>query len=100
MVTGMVMTGLAAGHRREEGDLAGAGDRGVGFDVGMVDRGADHPRGFERMGIGLALSRQPADQGLDRAPIRRRLDGFFRFADPLAHPGEILDLHPSSSSMR
>src|ERR1700681_542651 len=34
----------AAGHRREKGDLAGAGDYRIRFDVGVVDRGADHPR--------------------------------------------------------
>src|ERR1035441_1903512 len=77
---------LPAGHRREEGNLAGAGNHRIRLDVGMVDRGADHPRRLKRMGIGLAALRQPADQFVDGANARRRLDGFLRFADPLAHP--------------
>src|SRR6516162_1351231 len=32
---------LAAGHRREEGDLARAGDCGIRLDMGVVDRRAD-----------------------------------------------------------
>src|SRR5665647_1588922 len=91
---------LAAGHRREESNLAGAGDRRVRLDMGVVDRGADHLGFFEGVGIGLAAVRKPGDQIFDGAHIGRRLDRFFRFADPFAHPGEILDLHPSSSSMR
>src|SRR5450432_2106323 len=89
----------AAGHRRKEGDLAGAGNRGIRFDMGMVDRRTDHLRLLERVGIGLALFGQPRHQIVDGAHAVRRLDGFFRFADPLAHPGEILDLHSSSSLM-
>src|SRR3984957_4996532 len=105
MVTSAVMTSsrsfkLPAGHRREKGNLARAGNRGVRLDVGVVDRGADHPRRLERMGIGLAALRQPADQFVDGANARRRLNGFLRLADPLAHPGEIFPLHASSSSMR
>src|SRR4051812_1624923 len=64
MVTGQLMR-LAAGHRREERDLAGAGDRGVRLDVGVVDRGPDHLRLLERIRIGLALAGQPGDQLLD-----------------------------------
>src|ERR1700688_1245772 len=37
---------LTAGHRREEGDLARAGDHSVRLDMGVVDRGADHLRLF------------------------------------------------------
>src|ERR1700683_3812482 len=44
--------GSAAGHRREEGNLAGAGYRRVRLDMGVVDRGADDPWFFEGMGIG------------------------------------------------
>src|SRR5665811_1062699 len=58
---------LAAGHRREKGNLAGAGDRRVGFDVGVVDRGADHPRRLEGVGVGFAELRQPRDQLVDGA---------------------------------
>src|SRR5579862_8387442 len=54
MVTGRGMTRSAAGHRREKRDLAGAGNHAVGLDVGVVDRGADHPRRLEGMGVGLA----------------------------------------------
>ena len=39
-MVGTVMISSAAGHRREERDLAGARDRGVRLDVGVVDRGA------------------------------------------------------------
>src|SRR5215475_11174234 len=90
----------AAGHRREERDLAGAGNRGIRLDMGVVDRGADHLRLLEGVGIGLAAARQPGDQFVDGAHVGRRLDGLFRLADPLAHPGEIFHLHPSSSLMR
>src|SRR6266702_3562459 len=99
VVTGEVM-GLAAGHRREERDLAGAGDRGVRLDVGMVDRGADHLRLLERIGIGLAPAGQPGDQLLHGAYASRRLDSLLGHADALAHPGEVFQLHPSSSLMR
>src|SRR5664279_1011301 len=92
--------GLAAGHRREESDLAGAGNRGVRFDMGVVDRGTDHFRLLEGVGIGLALPGQPRDQVVDGVHAGRRLDDFLRLADPFAHPGKILDLHSSSSLMR
>src|SRR5215472_15439339 len=100
MVTGAFMGGSAAGHRREEGDLARARYRGVRFDMGMVDRGANHLRLFECVGVGIVARGQPFDQVVDGAYACRRLDGLFRLADPLAHPGEILQLHPSSSLMR
>ena len=48
----------------------------------------------------LAALGQPTDQVVHGTHARRRLDGFLRLADPLAHPGKILDLHPSSSWMR
>src|SRR5690349_10311750 len=98
MVTGAFMAALAAGHRREERDLAGSRDGGVLFDMGMVDRGADHLGLLERIGVGLAARGEPADQLVDSAHARRRIDRFFRLADPLAYPGEILHLHRSSSS--
>src|SRR4051794_14451963 len=100
MVTGMVMGGLAAGHRREEGDLASAGDGRVRPDMGLVDGGADRAGGLEGVGIVLAAAGQPADQLGHGADFRRRLERFLGKAHALAHPGEILDLHPSSSSMR
>src|SRR6202051_2922959 len=53
---------LAAGHRREEGNLAGAGNHGIRLDMGVVDRGADHPRRLARVGLALAALRPPADQ--------------------------------------
>src|SRR5229473_1309469 len=92
--------GLTAGHRREEGNLAGAGNHRIRFDMGVVDRGADHLRRLERIGIGLAASRQPSDQIVHGADACRRLDRFLGLADPFADPGEIFDLHPSSSLMR
>ena len=53
-------------HRREEGDLAGAGDRGVGAHMALVDGGADRLRMLERMGIFLAAGAEPAHQLRDR----------------------------------
>src|SRR5579871_3547831 len=91
---------LAAGHRREEGDLAGACDRRVLLDMGVVDCRADHLRLLEGVRVAFALVGQPGDQIVDGAHVGRRLDGFFRLADALAHPGEVFHLHPSSSLMR
>src|SRR3984957_2356576 len=73
MVTLAIMSGpgSTAGHRRKEGDLAGAGDHRIRLDMGVVDRGADHPRLLERIGISLAALRQPADQFVDGAHARR-----------------------------
>src|ERR1700710_834049 len=99
IVTGIVMAGLAAGHRRKECDFAGACDRGIRPDVGVVDGRADRPRRLERMGVSLIALRQPAHQLGNGANVCRRLDGFLGQAYALADPGEIFDLHPSSSSM-
>src|ERR1700722_16354889 len=52
----------AAGHRREEGDLARARDRGIGFDMGAIDGGADHLGVLEGMGILFAALAEPGDQ--------------------------------------
>src|SRR5882724_5889228 len=76
-------------HRREEGNFACARDRGVGLDMGAVDRRADHLRVLERMGIFLAAQREPAHEVGDRRDRGRRLDLLLRLADALAHPGEI-----------
>src|SRR6201999_3767563 len=86
MVTVAVMP-LTAGHRREEGDLAGAGDHRVRPDMGMVDRGANHFWPLEGVGVAVVPLRQPGDQVLDGAHGRRRLDGLLGLADALAHPG-------------
>src|ERR1700730_14744603 len=91
---------LTAGHRREERNLAGAGNHAIRLDMGVVDRGADHPRRIEGIGVGLATSRKPRHQIVDGADAGRRFDRLLRFADPFAHPGEIFDLHASSSLMR
>src|SRR6185437_4551768 len=105
MVTAAVMVALpangsAAGHRRKKGNLAGTGDQAVRLDVGVVDRSADHPRLLEGMGVGLVALRQPADQIVNGADAGRRLQRFLSLSDPFAYPGEILDFHASSSSMR
>src|SRR5262245_23437128 len=101
MVAATLMTkSSTAGHRREKCDLAGTGNRRIRLDMGLVDRRANHLRLLEGVGIGLAAARQPGDQFVDGAHIGRRLDGLFRLADPLAHPGKIFHLHPSSSLMR
>src|ERR1700686_5407415 len=59
MVTLAIISGpgSAAGHRREEGDLAGAGDHRIRLDMGVVDRGADPPGFLERIGVSLAALR-------------------------------------------
>jgi hypothetical protein len=44
--------------------------------MGVVDRGADHARGLEGMGVGLIAPRQPAHQVFNGANGRRRLDRF------------------------
>src|SRR5579862_1691980 len=102
MVTLAVMTTPAstAGHRREEGDFAGAGNRRILFDVGVVNRGTNHARRIESMSIALAARGKPCDQIFDGLDARGRLDRLFGLADPFAHPGEIFQLHPSSSLMR
>src|SRR6185312_8116472 len=76
IVAGTLMS--SAGHRREEGDLAGAGDRGIGLHMGMVDRGADHLRLLEGVGISLVARRKPGHEIADRVHARRRLDRLFR----------------------
>src|ERR1043166_3430384 len=100
MVTGMVMGGSPAGHRREKRDLAGAGNGCVGADMGVIDGGADRARGLEGVRVMLAALRQPADQIGNGAHVIRRLQRLLGRADPLAHPCKILHLHFSSSSMR
>src|SRR6478735_5520497 len=94
------MGGSAAGHRRKERDFARAGDHRIRPDMGVVDRGTDHLRLLEGMGVTLVALGEPADQLIHRAHLGRRLDRLFRLADPFAHPGEIFQLHPSSSLMR
>src|SRR5881394_495900 len=61
----------AAGHRRKQCDFAGAGDRRLLPDVGMVDGGADHPGRLEGVGVFVAARRKPADQVTDRAHLGR-----------------------------
>src|SRR3954468_24416229 len=88
----------AARHRRKERDLARARDLRVGLHVSLVDRGADHLRVLERVGIFLATSLQPRDQLANRAHARRRVDLFLGLPDALAHPGEIEKFHIRLSS--
>src|SRR6187549_1970339 len=57
----------APGHRWEERDLARTRNRGLGFHMGAVDRGADHARVLERIGIFLAAPGEPRDEVPDRA---------------------------------
>src|SRR5262245_9649846 len=83
-------------HRREERDLAGAGDRGVGLDVRAIDRRADHPWILEGVGIFLAAPRKPAHQVADGLDPRRQLDFLLGLADALAHPRKIQELHTYS----
>jgi hypothetical protein len=80
-----------------EGDFAGAGDGGIGLDVGPVDRGADDLGVVEGMGIFLAAPGEPAHEVVHGGDIRRRLDRLFGLADAFAHPGEIENLHAHCS---
>src|ERR1700730_745855 len=91
---------LAAGHRREKRDLAGAGNRSIRLDMGVVDRGADHPRCLKSVGVSFITLGEPSDQFAHGAHAGRRLNQLFGLADPFAHPGEIFHLHPSSSLVR
>src|SRR5262245_17245918 len=76
----------AARHRREEGDLARAGNGAVGAHMGAVEGGADHLRILERAGIFVAAGAQPGDEIGDGGDGGRRLDLLLRLADALAHP--------------
>src|SRR3954468_16780394 len=76
-------------HRREERDLARAGNRRIGLDVGLVDRGADDFRILERIGVLLAARGEPSHQIADGAHARREIELLLRLADPLAHPGKV-----------
>src|SRR6516165_5367731 len=96
IVVVMTLATSAAGHRREERDLVGAGDRRIGAHVMAVDCGADHLRIFESVGVTLAAPGEPADQIANGGDAGRRLDLLLRHADALAHPGEIQKLHASS----
>src|SRR5438309_2730602 len=101
MVTSAVMESCStAGHRREKGDLAGAGDHGIRFDMGVVDRSANHLRRLKGVRVGVVALGQPRHQVCHGAHVRRRLNHLFRLADPFAFPCEIFQLHPSSSLMR
>src|SRR6266699_4243921 len=51
---------LATRHGREKGNLAGARNHGIRFDVGVVDRGANHLWLLE--GIGVSLAAPPASR--------------------------------------
>src|SRR5712671_3221557 len=64
----------ASRHRREERDLARAGDLRLGLYMIAVDRRADHVRILERIGVLLAAARKPCDQFADRPHRRRRID--------------------------
>src|SRR5262245_1173315 len=83
-------------HRREERALAGAGDRGIGLDVRAIDRRADHPWIFERVGIFLATPREPPHQIAHRRDAGRQFDLLLGLADALAHPRKVQKLHAYS----
>src|SRR5262245_45755229 len=83
-------------RRREERALAGAGDRGIGLDVRAIDRRADHPWIFERVGIFLATPREPPHQIAHRRDAGRQFDLLLGLADALAHPRKVQKLHAYS----
>src|SRR4051794_7810752 len=70
-------------HRREERNLARAGNLRLGLDMIAVDGCTDHVRVLERVGVFLAAPRKPRDQFTDRPHRRRRIDLFLGFADAL-----------------
>src|SRR6266567_7148922 len=80
---------LPSRHRREERDLARAGNRRIGLHVRFVDRGADDFRILERVGVFLAARGEPIHQIANGAYARREIDLFLGLADPFAHPGEV-----------
>src|SRR5215813_6924360 len=82
-------TWLAPRHRREEGDFARTQNGRVAPDMRAVDRGANHLRILERVGVFLAAMAEPGHEIGDRRDARRRLDLLLGLADTLAHPGEI-----------
>src|SRR5262245_27991477 len=80
-------------HRREKGDLAGTGNCGIGLDMGAVDRGADHLRVLEGIGVFLAAPGEPSHQIADSRNPCRKVDFLLRLADALTHPRKIHELH-------
>ena len=66
----------------------------------LVDRGADHLRLLEGIGIALAASGQPSDEFAHRTHFGWRIERFFGLTDTFADPGEIFHLHSASSSIR
>jgi hypothetical protein len=86
---------LAAGHRREEGNLAGASNHRIWLNMGVVDRGAI-TRPLE--GVGVARRASPATPSSSTVRTPSAAGSTISSALPtLAHPGEILHLHASSS---
>src|SRR5947209_7196517 len=78
-----------AGHRREEGDLAGAFDRRIERLVRLVDGGADDAHVGEGVCIALIAVPEPGDDIGDGGERGGKLDLFFPLADDLANPREI-----------
>src|SRR5690606_30326706 len=90
---GRAATVSPPGHRREQGNLPRAGD-GLGMvGVFLVDGDADRLWITQRLRIALATRGQPVEQVAGRHHAFRQLDLLLGEADPLAHPGEIFQLH-------
>src|SRR6516165_4801482 len=90
-----VFLALAPRHRREKGDLVRAENGGVGAHMGAIDRGADHLRIFEGVGVFLATLAEPSHEIGDCRDTCGEFDLLLGLADALAHPGEIAKLQRS-----
>src|SRR5262245_10281060 len=80
-------------HRRAKSDLPGTGDCSVGLDMGAVDRGADHLRVLEGMGVFFTAPGEPSHQIPDGRDPGGEVDLLLRLADALTHPRKIHELH-------
>src|SRR5262245_41141231 len=78
----IAMTRSSTRHGREEGDFPCARERRLGAHVAAVERGADHLRILECVGVFLAASGKPRHQVADRGDAGGKLDLLLGLADP------------------
>src|SRR5262245_39313824 len=86
----------ASGDRREEGDLARAGNPRVMAHVLAIDRGSDHLGAGEGILEFRPAALQPIDQFGDGADAFRRRDFLRGDAGLLLDPGEIEETHAAN----
>ena len=90
--------GSASGHGRKEGHFPYPGERGIRLHVAPVEGGAHHGCILEGIGVGLVPSGEPAGEIGDGGHLGGWRHLFLRQPDALAQPGEIKNLHRSSST--